>query len=154
MQTVAPCAFKAQLNSLNCHSSQRCYRTGQAGAIKSSIHSLDCSATVPATHYRLQQAQQIYLQEQVCFAFKKEKSNKYISLDFQPTFSLNPKYAPTKVNGTDIPNHMAKIATSVPKGMAADDPFTQRIRFMMKKSAKTTLPEEIRNKTWNYHDTL
>lgn len=55
---------------------------------------------------------------------------------------MNPKYAPTKVNGTDIPNHMAKIATRVPKGIAAEDPFTQRIRFIMKKSAKTILREQ------------
>jgi len=51
-------------------------------------------------------------------------------------FSLNPKYAPIKVSGTDIPNHMARIATSVRKGIAAEDPFTRRIRFIMKKSAK------------------
>lgn len=56
-----------------------------------------------------------------------------------PTFSLKPKYAPTKVSGTEIPNHIARIATKVPKGMAAEDPFTHRMRFMMKKSAKTML---------------
>lgn len=56
-----------------------------------------------------------------------------------PTFSLKPKYAPTKVSGTEIPNHIARIATKVPKGMAAEDPFTHRMRFIMKKSAKTIL---------------
>lgn len=56
---------------------------------------------------------------------------------------MNPKYAPTKVSGTEIPNHMARIATSVPKGIAADDPFTQRMRFIMKKSAKTILERKF-----------
>lgn len=66
------------------------------------------------------------------------------------TFSLNPKYAPMKVNGTEIPNHIARIATSVPKGMAADDPFTHRIRFIMKKSAKTILKKNKQNTTQNF----
>jgi len=58
------------------------------------------------------------------------------------TFSLKPKYAPTKVSGTEIPNHIARIATKVPKGMAAEDPFTHRMRFIMKKSAKTILKKD------------
>lgn len=55
---------------------------------------------------------------------------------------MKPKYAPIKVSGTEIPNHMARIATKVPKGMAAEDPFTHRIRFIMKKSAKTILKKK------------
>lgn len=39
-------------------------------------------------------------------------------------------------------NHRAKMATSVPKGMAADEPSPHRIRFIKKKSANTTLWEE------------
>lgn len=61
-----------------------------------------------------------------------------------PTFSLKPKQAPTKVSGTEIPNHIARIATKVPKGMAAEEPFTHRMRFIMKKSAKTILKNKIR----------
>lgn len=64
-----------------------------------------------------------------------------------PTFSLKPKYAPIKVSGTEIPNHMARIATKVPKGMAAEDPFTHRMRFIMKKSAKTILKKKMKTKT-------
>lgn len=44
-----------------------------------------------------------------------------------------------KVRGTEIPNHRAKMATSVPKGMAADEPSTHRIKFIRKKSANTIL---------------
>lgn len=44
-----------------------------------------------------------------------------------------------KVSGTEIPNHRAKIATKVPKGIAAEEPSTQRIRFIRKKSANTML---------------
>lgn len=43
------------------------------------------------------------------------------------------------MSGTEIPNHKAKMATRVPKGMAADEPSTQRIRFIRKKSANTIL---------------
>ena len=51
----------------------------------------------------------------------------------------NPKKAPTKVSGTETQNHNASKATSVKKGMAADEPSYHRTRFMMKNSAKTTL---------------
>lgn len=50
-----------------------------------------------------------------------------------------PKYAPKNVNGTEIPNHIARIPMRVLKEMAADDPSTQRIRFIMKRSTKTIL---------------
>lgn len=50
-----------------------------------------------------------------------------------------PKYAPKNVNGTEIPNHIARIPIRVPKEIAADDPSTQRIRFIKKRSTKTTL---------------
>lgn len=49
------------------------------------------------------------------------------------------------MSGTEIPNHRAKMATSVPKGMAADEPSTQRIRFIRKKSAKTILWDKKNN---------
>lgn len=52
---------------------------------------------------------------------------------------LKPKYAPTKVRGTEMPNHSARIATSVPKGIAAEEPSTHRIRFIRKKSTNTIL---------------
>ena len=55
------------------------------------------------------------------------------------TVLLKPKYAPMKVSGTEMQNHSAKMATSVPNGMAADDPSPHRIRFIRKKSANTTL---------------
>lgn len=45
------------------------------------------------------------------------------------------------MRGTEIPNHRAKMATRVPKGIAAEEPSTQRIRFMRKKSANTILGE-------------
>lgn len=35
------------------------------------------------------------------------------------------------------------MATSVPKGIAAEDPSPQRIRFIMKKSANTILKDII-----------
>lgn len=38
-------------------------------------------------------------------------------------------------------NQRANIATSVPKGMAAEDPSPQRIRFIIKKSANTILKD-------------
>lgn len=43
------------------------------------------------------------------------------------------------MSGTEIPNHRAKMATRVPKGIAADEPSTHSIRFIRKKSAKTIL---------------
>lgn len=52
---------------------------------------------------------------------------------------LKPMYAPTKVRGTEMPNHIARIATSVPNGMAADEPSTHKIRFIKKKSTNTML---------------
>lgn len=55
------------------------------------------------------------------------------------TIFLKPKYAPMKVSGTEIQNQSANIATRVPNGMAAEEPSPQRIRFITKKSAKTTL---------------
>ena len=44
-----------------------------------------------------------------------------------------------KVRGTEMQNHRAKMATRVPKGMAADEPSPHRIRFIRKNSAKSTL---------------
>lgn len=38
-------------------------------------------------------------------------------------------------------NQRAKMATRVPKGMAAEEPSPQRIRFMIKKSANTILKD-------------
>lgn len=51
-----------------------------------------------------------------------------------------------KVRGTEIPNHRAKMATKVPKGMAAEEPSTQRIKFIRKKSAKTILGRQNKSK--------
>lgn len=53
-----------------------------------------------------------------------------------------------KVRGTEIPNHIAKMATKVPKGIAAEEPSTQSIRFIRKKSANTILGNNswIKNK--------
>ena len=56
-------------------------------------------------------------------------------------------YAPKNVSGTEIPNDIVRIPIRVPKEMAADDPSTQRIRFMMKRSAKTILEEKSHQKT-------
>lgn len=39
-------------------------------------------------------------------------------------------------------NQRAKMATRVPKGMAAEEPSPQRIRFMIKKSANTILKDK------------
>lgn len=55
------------------------------------------------------------------------------------TAFLKPKYAPRKVRGTEMQNHRAKMATRVPKGMAAEEPSPHKIRFITKKSANTTL---------------
>lgn len=43
------------------------------------------------------------------------------------------------VSGTDMQNQSARTATRVPNGMAAEEPSPQRIRFIIKKSANTTL---------------
>lgn len=51
-----------------------------------------------------------------------------------------------KVRGTEIPNHRAKMATKVPKGMAAEEPSTQRIKFIRKKSANTMLGRKNKQK--------
>lgn len=51
-----------------------------------------------------------------------------------------------KVRGTEIPNHRAKMATRVPKGIAAEEPSVQRIRFIKKKSAKTMLRNNDRER--------
>ena len=59
-----------------------------------------------------------------------------------PTSCLKPKYAPTKVRGTETPNHRARTATRVLKGTAADEPSTHRIRFMRKTLMNTMLPGE------------
>lgn len=48
-----------------------------------------------------------------------------------------------------MPNHRARIATRVPKGMAAEEPSTQRIRFIRKKSANTILRGEERQREDN-----
>lgn len=56
-----------------------------------------------------------------------------------------PKYAPKNVNGTEIPNHSARIPIRVPKEMAADDLSTQRIRFIKNRSMKTTLGRKKKN---------
>lgn len=51
-----------------------------------------------------------------------------------------------KVRGTETPNHRAKIATRVPKGIAAEEPSTQRMRFIRKKSANTILKKDMQTK--------
>lgn len=51
------------------------------------------------------------------------------------------------MRGTEIPNHRAKMATRVPKGIAAEEPSTQRIRFIRKKSANTILGWRGRQRT-------
>ena len=40
-------------------------------------------------------------------------------------------------------NQRANMATNVPKGIAAEDPSPQRIRFIIKKSANTILKDTI-----------
>jgi hypothetical protein len=54
-----------------------------------------------------------------------------------------------KVRGTEMQNHRAKMATRVPKGMAAEEPSPHRIRFITKKSANTTLNTETELSTLN-----
>lgn len=53
--------------------------------------------------------------------------------DRQLTGLRKPKYEPTKMSGTEIPNHKASNATKVPKGMAAEDRLLHSIRFKIKK---------------------
>jgi len=50
--------------------------------------------------------------------------------------ALNPKNAPTNVNGTEINNHKLNNATRVPNGTAAEEPLPQSIRLEMKKTEK------------------
>lgn len=55
------------------------------------------------------------------------------------TLLLYPKYAPTNVSGTEIPNHRASNAISVEKGMAALLPSAHSTRFNRKNTPNTTL---------------
>ncbi len=68
-----------------------------------------------------------------------EKHLRIWSIEGILTVFLKPKYAPIKVRGTEMPNHSARMATSVPKGTAAEEPSTHRIRFVKKKSTNTIL---------------
>jgi len=43
------------------------------------------------------------------------------------------------VRGTEIPNHKARIAIKVVKGMAAELPQAHKNKFKMKKMTKTNL---------------
>ena len=52
------------------------------------------------------------------------------------TLFLKPKYDPTNTSGTDTPNHIARRATSVVKGIAAELCLAQRRRFRMKTMVK------------------
>lgn len=52
---------------------------------------------------------------------------------------LNPKYAPTKVSGTETKNQSASNANKVVKGTAAELPLLHSTKFMMKNSPKTIL---------------
>lgn len=71
------------------------------------------------------------------------RSPKYDNINFflncKQTFFLYPKNAPTKVIGVEMKSHMANKATRVPNGTAADEPFVQSIRFVMKKTVKRML---------------
>lgn len=55
------------------------------------------------------------------------------------TLFLNPKYAPMKVKGTDIPNHKANMATKVLNGTEAELPLAQNMRFIIKNKLNTIL---------------
>lgn len=55
------------------------------------------------------------------------------------TLFLKPKYAPTKVRGTDTKNHSANNANKVVKGTAAELPLLHKTKFMMKNNPKTIL---------------
>jgi hypothetical protein len=52
---------------------------------------------------------------------------------------LLPRYIPQNISGIDTPNHITRIFIRVLKETTTDDPSTQRIRFIMKKSPKTNL---------------
>merc|ERR1711871_1101434 len=47
--------------------------------------------------------------------------------------ALKPKKAPTKTNGTEMPNHISSNTSIVVKGMAPDEPCDQMKRLRMKK---------------------
>lgn len=47
------------------------------------------------------------------------------------------------VNGTDTPNHNARSAIRVLKGTAAELPFTQNIKFIIKNKLNTILEKKI-----------
>ena len=65
---------------------------------------------------------------------------------------LNPKKAPTKVKGTETPNHKANKATNVKNGIAADEPSYHNTKFITKKCAKTMPGQSIEvNKTLDFH---
>ena len=55
------------------------------------------------------------------------------------TLFLNPKYAPTNVSGTEIPNQRASRASKVVNGIAALDPSIHNTRFKIKNRANTIL---------------
>lgn len=55
------------------------------------------------------------------------------------TLLVKPKYAPTKVSGTDTQSQSAKRATKVEKGTAAELPSPQRTKSMTKNKTKTIL---------------
>ena len=55
------------------------------------------------------------------------------------TLFLNPKYAPTNVSGTEIPNQRASRARRVVNGIAALLPFIHSARFRMKNIPNTIL---------------
>lgn len=58
------------------------------------------------------------------------------------------------VSGTDMQNQSARTATKVPNGMAAEEPSPQRIRFMIKKSANTTLQQNKKDTRFKLTFTL
>ena len=62
----------------------------------------------------------------------------------------NPKKAPTKVKGTDTPNHKANKATKVKNGIAAEEASYHNTKFMMKKCAKTILESSKQNYIYTY----
>lgn len=59
---------------------------------------------------------------------------------------MNPKKAPTKVNGTEINSHKLNNATKVPKGTAAEEPLLHSIRLVIKKTVKMRLEIEKNGK--------
>lgn len=65
-----------------------------------------------------------------------------------------PKYEPINVNGTLMQNHIARRATSVENGTAADDPLLHRRMFMQKKQAKMTPGQSVAvSSTCDFHAT-